>query len=84
MAKAKESLDITVKRAIEFKSGDIAVDFEVNGVMIYGAVLKEGRNGKFISFPSRKGNDGKYYTYVWLALDDDDIKSIEKQANKLI
>lgn len=83
MAK-KDSLDITVKRAIEFKTGDIAVDFEVNGVMIYGAVLKDGRNGKFISFPSRKGTDGKYYTYVWVNLDESDIKDIEKQANKLI
>lgn len=37
---------------------------EHNGAIIYGCKLLEGSNGLFIAFPSRKGNDGKYYNHA--------------------
>lgn len=37
---------------------------EHNGAVIYGCRLVEGTHGIFISYPSRKGNDGKYYSHA--------------------
>lgn len=37
---------------------------EHNGAIIYGCKLYEGDNGLFVSYPSRKGNDGKYYSHA--------------------
>jgi DNA-binding cell septation regulator SpoVG len=46
----------------------------------------EGKNGDFLSFPSRKGKDGKYYSICWARLSEDDqkeiIAAIEKELNK--
>ena len=33
-------------------------------VTIYGIRLVEGKNGKFLSMPSRKGSDGTYYSHA--------------------
>ena len=81
--------EVEVKRAKEFPSGDIAIDLEVNGVTIYGCVYKSGTNkdGKeysFVSFPSKKGSDDKYYNHAWFKIDDDLLKDIESQIEKLI
>lgn len=75
--------DIKVTRAHQFDDGAIAVDLEVNGVSIYNATLREGKNGTFVSFPSRKGKDGKYYPHVYVKLSDDDVKSIVEQVEEL-
>lgn len=80
----KENYDIKVKRATEFKSGDVAFDLTVNGVTIYGCVLREGRNGAFISFPSRKGSDGKYYNITYFPITENTQNEIEKQINELL
>lgn len=38
---------------------------EHNGALIYGCRLVERRDGGvFVSYPSRKGNDGKYYCHA--------------------
>lgn len=79
---------IDVKRVKQFESGDIAVDMDVNGVMIYGCVYKSGeKNGKeyaFLSFPSKKANDGKYYSHVYFKITDDMLKDIESQIESLL
>lgn len=80
----ERELSLKVKRATEFKSGDVAFDIDVNGVMIYGCVMKEGRNGNFVAFPSRKGSDGKYYSHVWVALSESDVENINKQIDELL
>ena len=33
-------------------------------VTIYGIRVVEGKKGKFLSMPSRKGNDGTYYSHA--------------------
>lgn len=43
-------------------------------VTIYGVRVREGSNGAFLSMPSRKGNDGKYYYQANII--DEDIKSV--------
>ena len=40
-------------------------------VTIYGIRIVEGKNGKFLSMPSRKGNDGTYYSHARIV--DNDI-----------
>lgn len=40
-------------------------------VAIYGIRVVEGKNGKFLSMPSRKGSDGTYYSHARII--DNDI-----------
>ena len=40
-------------------------------VTIYGIRLVEGKNGKLLSMPSRKGSDGTYYSHARIV--DNDI-----------
>ena len=42
-------------------------------VTIYGVRVVDGSNGAFLSMPSRKCSDGKYY--YWANIIDEDIKS---------
>ena len=42
-------------------------------VTIYGVRVVDGSNGAFLSMPSRKGSDGKYYYQANII--DEDIKS---------
>lgn len=32
--------------------------------IVYGCRIVEGKNGKFLAFPSRKGSDDNYYNYA--------------------
>ena len=75
--------EIKVTRAHQFDDGSVAIDLEVNGVSIYNATLRDGKNGMFVSFPSRKGKDGKYYSHVFVKLSDNDIKNIIAQVEEL-
>ena len=58
----------------------------VNGVTVYGCNVVEGKKGDFISFPSYKGNDGKYYNHAYIPLTPEEQESIlldvEKELNK--
>ena len=75
--------EIKVTRGHVFDDGTVAFDFEVNGVSIYNATLREGKNGQFVSFPSRKGKDGKYYSHCFVKLSEEDTKSIVEQLEAL-
>lgn len=54
----------------------VLFDLELNGVRIYGLSIVEGKNGDFISFPQRKGTDGKYYSIAWAKLSEEDANAI--------
>ena len=42
------------------------VDLELDDTLVIkGLTLAEGKNGLFLSFPSKKGKDGKYYNSVY-------------------
>lgn len=76
-------IDAKVTRANQV--GDaVFFDMEVNGVTIYGCKVIEGKNGDFISFPSHKGKDGKYYNHAWVKLSDDDSAAIVKQVEEML
>lgn len=74
-----------VKRSKIWSNGGVTADVEINGVTIYGCRVVEGANEDFLSFPSRKGNDGKYYSYAYIHLDAAEMKAIiaeiERQIN---
>lgn len=68
--------EFKILRAHEFDNGNTAFDIEINGIKIYGCTIMQGKNGRFISFPQRKGSDGKYYNVVWFGLSEKDSDSI--------
>ena len=65
---------VIVKKA--WSDGNVSCDVtlfinKAEIVTIYGIRLVEGKNGKFLSMPSRKGNDGTYYSHARIV--DNDI-----------
>lgn len=75
--------DLKVVRAKEYKE-TVFIDLEVNGVKIYGCRFIEGKNGDFVSFPSYKGKDGKYYNHVYVELSEADVMLINEQIDELL
>lgn len=52
-------------------------DILINGVSIYGCSIIDGRNGSFISWPSRKDEkSGKFYKYAYVPLTEEDLQGI--------
>lgn len=49
---------------------------EIEGIVIKGFKIVEGRDNDFVSWPSQKGKDGKYYDQVF-ALDKDIRREVE-------
>ena len=86
---AAVNYDVEGTRAHEFKSGDISFDITVNGVNLYGLTYmnedpKRNIKEAFISFPARKGSDGKYYNHAWFKISDELQADIEKQIEARI
>lgn len=75
--------DIKVLRAKEYQN-TVFIDLEVNGVKIYGCRYVEGKNGDFISFPSYKAKDGKYYNHAYVELDEAMVNLIDEEIDKLL
>ena len=74
----------SVERVHKFDDGSITFNMMVDGfVQIYGCRIYDGKDGKpFISFPSRKGNDGKYWNHVYMKLSEDQTEEIAKQVEE--
>jgi stage V sporulation protein G len=52
------------------------IDLELDATLVIkGLTLVEGKDGLFLSFPSKKGKDGKYYNSVY---------SLDKEWTKLL
>ena len=77
------TIDAKVTRANQVND-TVLFDVVINGVTIYGCKVIEGKNGDFISFPSHKGKDGKYYNHAWVKLSDDDTAAIVKQVEEML
>jgi DNA-binding cell septation regulator SpoVG len=85
--KKKESNEVAVNAKVTRANqvGDtVFFDMEVNGVTIYGCKVVEGSKGDFISFPSHKGKDGKYYNHAWVKLTDEQSKEIIAQVEEAL
>lgn len=72
----------SVDRVKSFDNGGVVADLTINGIRIYGVNVVEGKDGDFLSFPQRKGKDGKYYSIVWVALSPEDSKDILSEIEK--
>ena len=85
--KKKESNEVSVNAKVTRANqvGEtVFFDMEVNGVTIYGCKVVEGSKGDFISFPSHKGKDGKYYNHAWVKLTDEQSKEIIAQVEEAL
>lgn len=70
-------------KAIQGKKDSYRMTLIINGVKIYGAkyltyTSQDGSDKSFISFPSYKGKDDKYYNVCWYPISDEDLGNIEK------
>lgn len=75
--------DIEVEHVRDTDKYGVFFDLCINGVSIYGCSWVEGKKKdgaeyRFVSFPSHKGKDDKYYNYAYVKLSDNDIDNIEK------
>lgn len=68
----------SVKNSHEWDNGGVTTTLTLNGVTIYNVRIMQthDNNHEFLSFPRRKGNDGKYYPYVYVSLSDEDTEKI--------
>ena len=74
-----------VKNVKEWPDGGITFTLVVNGITIYGCRIIQTEKGDwFLSFPSRKGSDGKYYKHVYFEVDDAMKELIEAAVNKAL
>lgn len=73
--KAIENLDYKIMRVKQHEK-TVFFDMVLNGVYIYGLSVVEGKNGDFISWPSRKGKDNKYYSYAFAKFSNAQQKDI--------
>lgn len=74
----------TVERVHVFEDGSVIFNMIVdNFVRIYGLRIHDGRDGKpFISFPSRKGKDDKYWNHAYCPLSPEDADNIAAQVEE--
>ena len=83
----QEKAKVKVLHAYQYKTGDIGFSMEYKGVSFYNLVYKvesDKIDTPFVSFPSRKGKDGKYYNYYWFKIGDDMLEDIELQIGELL
>lgn len=86
--KTMELRDFAVRRAHCGTTQDgktwILADLELNGMTVYGVRVVSGKNGDFLSFPQRKGQDGKYYAIVYAPLCKEDQDAILKKIEQVL
>lgn len=81
--------EIKVTRAKDIDTA-IMFDMIVNGVTIYGCsyrtLQRHDGSGEFakIGFPSRKGNDNKYYANCYFKISEHDLEDIERGIEALL
>ena len=84
MARSKKKIRAEIIEVSNVRELDwgIVFDLVINGVKLYSCRLVEGRNGDFVSFPSYKGKNGKYYTHCYFDLNDDETQEIVEAVDK--
>lgn len=78
----KSNVKITCKAYNGNSKTKAFVDLTLDDTLIIkGLTLVEGKNGLFLSFPSTKGKDGKYYDSVY-SLDKEWLKLLQDTCIK--
>ena len=71
-----------VEKVFLSSRGTAFFNLNINEVTIYGCRVVESKTGDFISFPQKKGNDGKYYNHAYIKLTEDEVKAIIAEVEK--
>lgn len=85
--KKKEEVNVQINAKVTRANqveNTVYFDVVINGVTIYGCKVIEGKNGDFVSFPSHKGKDGKYYNHAYIKLSEEDTDAIVKQVEEML
>ena len=67
---------ISVSHVMQWQDGSVTFALTIHGVTIYGMRVigftdkRTGQHKRFVAFPKRKGNDGKYYHIAYYKLSD--------------
>lgn len=67
---------ISVSHVMQWQDGSTTFALEIHGVTIYGMRVigftdkRTGQHQRFVAFPKRKGNDGKYYHIAYYKLSE--------------
>ena len=74
-----------IRSAQTWKDGgtSFAIDFVLEGgrkLTVYNCRVVEGEKNNFISFPARKGKNGKYYSHAYIRLTDEEQQEIIRAA----
>lgn len=56
----------------------------VVNTMSYVEIVKDGKEMHFVSMPSEKGRDGKYYNTVRCFIPDDVVENVRVQIEKIL
>ncbi len=79
-----EVVSFEILKATQYNWG-VSFNMVLNGVTIYNCTVAETKDGKqFISFPSRKGTDGKWYSYIYFRFSDADLEAILEAVEKAL
>lgn len=79
--------EIRDARQWDDESISFAVDFfleEDRPLTVYSCRIVDGKDGAFISFPSRKAKDNKYYSYAYIRLTEEEQDEIIEEVMKTI
>lgn len=80
---------LQVKSARQFNNGRVGFTLECNGITIYNMIAfpyndKEGNEQWGVSFPQKKGSDGKYYNEVWFPINEEVRKDILDMIDEVL
>lgn len=78
---------ISISRVMQWQDGSTIFALTIHGVTIYGMRVigftdkRTGQHQRFVAFPKRKGNDGKYYHIAYYKLSETEENEILRQVD---
>lgn len=78
---------ISVSHVMQWNDGSVTFALTIHGVTIYGMRVvgftdkRTGQHKRFVAFPKRKGNDGKYYHIAYYKLSDTEETEILRMVD---
>lgn len=78
---------ISVSHVMQWNDGSVTFALTIHGVTIYGMRVvgftdkRTGQHQRFVAFPKRKGNDGKYYHIAYYKLSDTEETEIMRMVD---
>ena len=89
--KTRKPAKMVVKRAFEYKNGNVSFNLEIDGwITIYDLTLvlykdkETGEDKYFISFPQKQDSKGNYWNWVYFNVLQEEQDVIEEQIEYLL